>query len=80
MSSTDHPNIPVSHFLSALKRAMEDTVELIQSEIEEDLVIQHLRKSAEISRPWAAIETALDQHDVQLEWLKDWCRHSIPLL
>lgn len=59
---------------------MEDTLELINSEIEDELVIQHLRKSADISRPWACIETALDNHGTQLDWLKEWCRNSMALL
>lgn len=59
---------------------MEDTVELIDSDIGPELVIEHLQKSADVSRPWAYIELGLANHDNKLEWLKDWCINSIPKL
>lgn len=59
---------------------MEDTVELIESEIDDEDVTDHLKKCADLSRPWAYIYLGLQLHDFQLDWLKAWCSNSIPLL
>ena len=74
------PQIPMSHFLSELKKAMQTLNELFESQESKEKILDLLHQEATHRRPWQFIQTAYINHNNDMNWLKNWCKNSQPLL
>jgi len=74
------PQIPMSHFLSELKKAMFALNELFDASAPKESILERLKNEAKQRRPWLYIEFAFKNHDNDLQWLQNWCKNSQSLL
>ena len=74
------PQIPMSHFLSELKKAMLALNELFEANSSKDAILERLQSEAKQRRPWLYIELAFNNHENDLHWLQSWCKNSHSLL
>jgi len=74
------PQIPVGHYLSELKKAMESLTEMFEGTDSQEQILVRIEKEAEQRRPWNYIQSALLNHDGDLKWLQKWCKQSQTLL
>ena len=74
------PQIPVGHYLSELKKAMEALSEMFDAEASKESILERLEKESIDKRPWHYIQSAFVNHDNDINWLKSWCKNSQTLL
>jgi hypothetical protein len=78
--SEQRPQIPMSHFLSELKKAMQTLNELFEAQESKETILEMLQQEATNRRPWHFIQSALLNHQGDLQWLQRWCKNSQSLL